>query len=74
MMYAVKNRRCHLRAPQSLGPGPTACQRPAGHSRADGHRDGTGKDVWHVWQDHGWASPGEDVGAFWRCAEGMDWS
>jgi hypothetical protein len=34
-------------------PGWTPCQRPPGHDPEYGHRQSTGTDVWHVWQDHG---------------------
>lgn len=29
------------------------CQLPPGHSTVIGHRDSTGDDLQHVWQDHG---------------------
>jgi len=36
-----------------LCPGSTPCQRPPGHDREYGHRDSTGADVHHVWEDDG---------------------
>ena len=36
-----------------LTPDPTPCQRPPGHDPEYGHRNSTGPDVRHVWQDHG---------------------
>jgi hypothetical protein len=41
---------CGHRCPND--PGWTPCQRPRGHDPEYGHRDSTGTDVRHVWQDH----------------------
>ena len=42
---------CGHRCP--LCPGRTPCQRPPGHDPEYGHRDSTGPDVQHVWEDDG---------------------
>jgi hypothetical protein len=47
------NSQCDLWAPQPFGPGHDPVPAATRPQPVGGHRDSVGKDVQHVWQDHG---------------------